>query len=280
MKKVIFIIIILSQLTCYTPIWGQGETKKSGRDFKDFSEISLEELLSTNVTVASKTVEKPEEAPSSVTVFTQTDIRNMGITSLQELLNFVPGFQTTRDVEQGRADRIVARGRGTALSESVLFLINGQRINDLYTGGASLLNRDIAVENIKQVEVIRGPGSALYGSNAFLGVVNITTVDDCNDVIADIGSIAQRRLAINYSQEVKNKVTISAFLKDFSDNGYTFNNVTDVYGQTSDTRDPRQGTDMFVTLKYNNRLTIHGRHTERRLENFMVFGILSEHCNR
>lgn len=59
-----------------------------------------------------------------------------------------------------------------ARGESILFLLNGQRLNDLYSGGVSILNRHIAVGNLERVEILRGPGSALYGANAFTGVVN------------------------------------------------------------------------------------------------------------
>jgi outer membrane receptor for ferrienterochelin and colicins len=68
-----------------------------------------------------------------VYVITRQQIKNMGIQNLQTLLNFVPRFQSTRDVEQGTANRISARGRSTALSESVLVKIDF-KTNDLYTG--------------------------------------------------------------------------------------------------------------------------------------------------
>lgn len=119
-------------------------------------EMSLEDLMNVEVSVASKSKESLSDAPSSVTVLTGTEIRNMGLHTLEDVLNYVPGFQTTRDIEQGTATRISSRGRASALSESILFLLNGQRLNDLYTGGVSILNRLIAVDNIKQVEIIRG----------------------------------------------------------------------------------------------------------------------------
>ncbi|MCP4213254.1 MAG: TonB-dependent receptor, partial [bacterium] len=223
--------------------------------------------------------EKIDDAPSSVTVFTSKDIREMGIRYLEELLDFVPGFQVSRDIEQGTAFRISARGRSTALSESVLFLVDGQRINDLYTGGVSILNRYMAVENIRQVEIIRGPGSALYGSNAFLGVVNIVTEDKNNNILVNTGTAGFKSLAINISKELSRSLRVSAFVKVFSDKGVDYEYVEDSFGIGGATNDPIRGMDAYVTVKYKD-FTLNVRHMERNLENFLTFGSLTNGSNR
>lgn len=244
-------------------------------------EDSLEDLLEAAeeivVTVASKTAESVYEAPSTVTVFTHAQIVNMGINSVQELLNFVPGFQTTRDIEQGTAYRMSARGRSTALSESVLFLINGQRMNDLYTGGVSILNRHIAVENIKQIEVIRGPGSALYGSNAFLGVVNIITLEQGNELFLTAGTPDYRAASINMTRK-SGEFSFSGFVKMFSDQGQEYTDLTDAWGRTGESRDPIQGMDGTATIRYGTAV-LHLRHMERQLNGFLTFGNLSTYTN-
>lgn len=239
--------------------------------------ISFEELMALTSSVASKSEDGILDAPSSVIVFTHKEIEAMGISSIDELLNYVPGFQSTRDVEQGTANRVSARGRSSALSESVLFLINGQRLNDLYTGGISIINRFIPVENIKQVEIIRGPGSALYGSNAFLGVVDIITFDNENSAHFKIGTENKREFAVNFAK-YSNDFSISGFFKGFSSSGYEYNNVTDIFGATGNTTDPIKGIDAFLTLDYKS-LTVHARHMERTLENFLTFGALANNVN-
>jgi outer membrane receptor for ferrienterochelin and colicins len=255
------------------------EEKQEEKKIEDVEELSLEKLLNIKVTVASRMEETASDSPSSVTVFTQADIRNMGISHLGELLNFVPGFQTTRDIEQGTADRFSSRGRGSALSESVLILIDGLRINDLYTGGVSILNRLIAVENIKQVEIIRGPGSALYGSNAFMGVVNIVTLNNENNASINAGNLKSKEIAINLSKTFSKGIQVSAFASTFSDEGYPYKGITDAFGRTGDTSDPTQGIDAYLTLKYKN-FTLRGRHMERTLRNFLTFGGLANHTNK
>ncbi len=245
---------------------------------RPLSALSLEELLKVKVSVASQTEEQLRAAPSSVTVFTRDEIRNMGVTSLQDLLNYVPGFQTARDVEQGTADRISSRGRSTALSESVLFLVNGQRLNDLYTGGVSILDRLFAVGNIKQVEVVRGPGSALYGSNAFLGVVNIVTLTEANDLTLSVGNLSGRSVAINVGKRLSDDLSFSAFAGGFSDRGFTHDGAVDRFGRTATTTDPARGFDASATLTYRD-LSLSARHTERTLEDFLVFGVLGSGAN-
>ena len=267
------ILVTVSMLV--NPTLLRGKAKEVG----DVEEITLDELMNIEVTVASRSKEKAVEAPSSITVFTAEDIRQMGISYLEELLDFVPGFQVTRDVEQGTALRISARGRSSALSESVLFLVNGQRINDLYTGGISILNRRLAVENIKQVEIIRGPGSALYGSNAFLGVVNIITQHDVNNVTASGGSMKSRAMAVNFSRLVFQGLSLSAFVKIFSEKGFLYDEVEDIYGRTGSTRDPVKGMDAYFTCTYKN-FTLHARHMERTVEDFLTFGTLANFTNR
>lgn len=257
---------------------GEPQKQESQETVTDVDNISLEDLLDVQVTVASKSEEKAVDAPSSVTVFTRVDIENMGISSLEELLNYAPGFQVTRDIEQGTAARISSRGRSSALSESVLFLVNGLRINDLYTGGVSILNRLIAVENIKQVEIIRGPGSALYGSNAFLGVVNIVTLEDVNRLIARVGSPGVKQAAVNLSKKLDNGLSLVAFVKTFSDDGYNYDQVTDIFGEAGATSDPVRGQDALVTLKYKN-FSLHGRFMERNLKDFLTFGSLGNFTN-
>lgn len=250
----------------------------AAQELDDLMDLTLDQLLSIEVSVASKSDERVADAPSSVTVFTQQEMRNLGIRSLQELLNYVPGFQSTLDVEQGRARRVSARGKSTALSESILFLIDGQRINDLYTGGISIINRALAFEHVKQVEVIRGPGSALYGSNAFMGVVNVVTSHSLNDAQLEIGSGNSRSAVINFSRDLGN-VILSAFAKTHSDDGTNFGDVMDNFGRSGPTRDPGQGLDFYTSIKAGN-FQFNFRHMERNLDDFITFGAIANKTNR
>ncbi len=277
MKVPYFYLCVLC-LSITMPLYAQKPDSVLKIPIEEVLNLPVEKPMDVNIEVASKVKEKLSDAPSSVTVFTQQDIQNMGITHLEELLNYVPGYQTGYDVEQGKTIRIASRGRGSALSESVLLLVNGQRLNDLYTGGVSVVNRLIAVENIKQVEVIRGPGSALYGANAFLGVINIVTDHESNKILFELGNLNSKRIAGNFSKKTKD-FTFNAFVKLFTDDGDRFDNVPDIFGNGEATQDPQQGADASVMLKYKN-FSVGGRYTERLMRDFFVFRVINNYQNR
>src|SRR5438128_3954139 len=146
-------------------------------EFHDFEDLELDDLLNVTISIAAGRTQTLEEAPSIVSVVTDEDIRRMGARTLEEVLETVPGIEVLTD-NLGRG-RIVIRGVPGGLtsgsSENVLVLFNGHRVNEDISGGATIVNLDFPVENIKKVEIIRGPGSALFGANAFLGVINIVT---------------------------------------------------------------------------------------------------------
>ncbi len=256
--------------------FGMGPGARSDEPPKtpSLGQLSLEELLSIKVTVASKTEVDVASAPSTVTVFTREQIRSMGVLTLEELLNYVPGYQSLRDVEQGVSERITVRGRSTALSHSVLLLVDGQRLNDLYSGGVAILNRGIAVENIEQVEIIRGPGSALYGANAFTGVVNVKTVHGTSSISLSAGSQGTRLAAVGGSTTAGG-LKLSGFVRSYQDDGFAYSSVQDSLGQVGPQRDPADGGDVSFTAEYKG-LTLRGRHMQRHLGGFLAFGTLQD----
>ena len=236
------------------------------------SDLSLEELLNTRVSVASKSNLTIANSPSSVTVITHEEMKNLGVTCVEELLNYVAGFVVTRRNNDANPNsNISVRG---GLSMDILFLYNGQRINNMYEGMISDMTQFIPIDNIKQIEVIRGPGSALYGSNAFLGVVNIITDDNLNDISVSAGNIGYKEASVNLSTNT-NGLQLSAFAQGFSDFGYEYPNLVDKWGHSETTKDPVKGFNAFLSLKYYN-FSMNIRHNESQLQNFVLFGTL---CN-
>lgn len=239
----------------------------------DVEELSIEELLNVEVTVASKSQQSVGDAPSSVTVFTREEMKNMGIRTVEELLNYIPGFVTSRETSEFRKEHIKARG---GRFYDIMFQYNGQRINSLYQGSYSDGNQQIPIDNLKQVEVIRGPGSALYGSNAFLGVVNIVPDDRLNNFSLALGDADRREASINFSTQTDD-LSVVAFVQGFSDSGLEYV-LTDQWGRTAETRDPENGLNALVTLKYKN-WSFMLRHNEARIEDFIMFGSLGNRIN-
>jgi len=128
------------------------------------------------------------KAPAIATIITADEIRNMGARNLLDVLKMVPGIGIS--TTEYAANMIEVRGIRTAYNEKILLMIDGHSMNKTSSGsGLYMLADTLPVENIKQVEVVRGPGSALYGSNAFMATINIITRDseDIDGLEAKIG---------------------------------------------------------------------------------------------
>ncbi len=133
----------------------------------ELGDISLSDLLNLKVSVATKSEMTVEEAPSIVSVITANEIRNMGARSLTDVLRTVPGFDLTHQVTiEGHKVKIRGLGRST----SIKMLMNGSALN-YYNGRFDM----IPLNSVRRIEIIRGPGSALYGTGAFFGIINIIT---------------------------------------------------------------------------------------------------------
>ena len=137
----------------------------------DVQDLSLADLLDTEVDVASRTQETGRETPGIITVITRDDIIGSGARDLLDVLALVPGFSPGVDVE-GVVD-LGVRGQW-GHEGKVLLLVDGQPMNELLYSTLQLANH-YPLEAIERIEVVRGPGSAIYGGYAELAVINIIT---------------------------------------------------------------------------------------------------------
>lgn len=126
------------------------------------------------VSIATGTNMLLRRAPAVATVITAQDIAAMGATDLEEVLETVPGLHVARSPLVS-TPLYVIRGINLGYNPQVLMLVNGVAQTIAYTGNRGDASGGIPVENIARIEVIRGPGSALYGAEAFAGVINIIT---------------------------------------------------------------------------------------------------------
>lgn len=125
------------------------------------------------VVSGSKYAQSLREAPATMTVLDEEDIRAYGITTVDELLRVVPGWGK-KTITPARI-MVGIRGLYTTDANSVLVLVDGREINSNLFGGVLWSLFPVTFEDIKRIEIIRGPGSVLYGANAFSGVINIIT---------------------------------------------------------------------------------------------------------
>ncbi len=135
--------------------------------------LSLEELGNLTVTSVSKSEETLSGAAAAITVVTGEDIRRSGATSLPETLRMVPGMHVGRETSNIWA--VSSRGFSSTSSKKLLVLIDTRSIYTPLFAGVMWDVQDLVLEDVERIEVIRGPGATLWGSNAVNGVINITT---------------------------------------------------------------------------------------------------------
>ncbi len=158
------------------PLPLQSTSAKRELETADVGDIDLMNLLSIDVSTATKTSESLEEAPAIITAITADEISRWGYQSVGEVLQHVMGFYLIDDhITPNAAVRGVTGGLG-AESSVIKVMIDGRSVAFRTTNGNWLGVELFPLSAIKQIEVIRGPASALYGADAFLGVVNIITL--------------------------------------------------------------------------------------------------------
>jgi iron complex outermembrane receptor protein len=140
-------------------------------DIKNLLEMDLDEILKVNV--ATGTSKAISEAPSIVSVITQEDIKAMGATTLAEAVEQIPGLHVSNSVNR-LTSLFGIRGIRNNNTPNVLVLIDGVNIAEITALSVPYAFR-YPVNFIKRIELIRGPGSAVYGADAFSGVINIIT---------------------------------------------------------------------------------------------------------
>ncbi len=142
---------------------------------KDLGEASLEELGNIQVYSASKHLQSARDAPSSVTVITADEIQKYGYRTLADILRSVRGFYITTDRLYSYVG-VRGFGRLGDWNSRILLLVDGHRVNNNVDGHGMLGTEfPVDVDLIERVEIIRGPSSSLYGTDAFFAVINVIT---------------------------------------------------------------------------------------------------------
>jgi iron complex outermembrane recepter protein len=178
-KIVGFATNLLGTVTVLLVLWSQG--KPSWGDALDkaqdtegrLTHVSLEELGKIEVTTASKEPVKVTRTSAAIYVITQEDIRRSGATSIPEVLRLAPGVEVARI--DSNTWSLGVRGFASALSRSVLVLIDGRSVYTPLFAGVYWQVQDTLLEDVERIEVIRGPGGTIWGANAVNGVINIIT---------------------------------------------------------------------------------------------------------
>jgi outer membrane receptor for ferrienterochelin and colicins len=266
----IFIIVMLFVLDIAAPLPVHAAVTSHRPAVTD---LSIEQLMGIEVESvfgASKFEQKITEAPSSISIITSSDIRQYGYRTLGETLRSIRGFYISVDRNY---HYLGSRGfaRPGDYNSRYLLLIDGHRLNDNIYDTASIGNElALDVDLIDRIEVIRGPGSSLYGSNAFFGVINIITRESKSingvELSGEAASFDTYKERVTYGKQFSEDIQFlvsathldskgqSLYFKEFDDpatnNGNADGGDYEKYGST------------FMNLKYKD-FTIESAYISR-----------------
>ncbi|NJC40557.1 iron complex outermembrane receptor protein [Brevundimonas alba] len=192
--------------------------KVSMGEDQDLARLSLEELAMVEVTSVSRRPEALANAAAAIYVISADDIRRSGVTSLPEALRLAPNLNVQRVNAVDYA--ITARGfNGYETSNKLLVLVDGRSIYSTLSSGVFWDARDLMLEDVERIEVISGPGGALYGSNAMNGVINIITrpaADTQGTLISAGAGNEDARLSIRHGGTLGDTAAWRAYLTAFA----------------------------------------------------------------
>jgi iron complex outermembrane recepter protein len=141
------------------------------QDPQEVTDIDLEDLMKVRVSSPGKKAQAVAEVPAAVYVIRSEDLRRTGVTSVPEALRRVPGFQVGRQ----DANSWTVTARGFTSANKLLVLIDGRSVYSPLHSGVFWDVQNVFMEDVERIEVIRGPGGALWGANAVNGIVNVIT---------------------------------------------------------------------------------------------------------
>jgi len=218
------------------------DSKESRQTSEDVMSMSLKELLQVKYTVdtASKKQQSIAEAPAIISVLTAEDIKRRGVSNLYEAIATLPGANLVGSFF-GYSMLNFRGGQQETYNNSVLLLINGHPSSEGDFGSFHL--ELIPINIVERIEVIRGPGSALYGTNALEGVINIITktpIKSTAEVTLGAGSDDHVEVAAWWGND-KFRLAVSGS----KNNGYDFSGTLD---------EPTGGGSFPVNLKDHNRI--------------------------
>ncbi|WP_159084267.1 TonB-dependent receptor plug domain-containing protein [Saccharobesus litoralis] len=186
-------------------------------------DMSLQQLMQIEVVTASKSAEQQNNAPANITVISKQEIQAFGANNLHDILRRVSGLNPLSGSVL-RDNFVSIRGQhSSSIDRRTLLLIDGRPFRDGNTGGLNTtIYRTFPIQSIERIEVIKGPGSILYGSNATSGVINIITKPtQKNSLKLGAGSFATQLLEGAYGYQ-QGDLNLSANLKWLDSNGWDY----------------------------------------------------------
>jgi iron complex outermembrane receptor protein len=164
------LLALVAALALNGPAFAQ--TPRSGQ-VDELKQLSIEELADTDVTTASRRIERLADVAAAVSVITGEDLRRMGVTTLAQALQLAGHVHVSQ--VSGPQYAITARGFAISTANKMLVLIDGRTVYSPIFAGVFWETQDVVIADIDRIEVTRGPGGSVWGANAVNGVVNVIT---------------------------------------------------------------------------------------------------------
>lgn len=200
-----------------------GQAAGLAKSSAELTEVNLEELMDVQIVAATKKKQSISQVAASAFVITRDDIQRYGYRTLGESLRRISGLYLGSD-----RNYAYLGVRGFSLpgdyNTKILVLIDGHRLNDALFDGALLEDGfPIDIESIERIEVVKGPGSALWGNNALLAVVNVITRKggnlDGGRVLAETGSHMRRKGFVEYGRHFDNGLELAGAVSALGSDG-------------------------------------------------------------
>ncbi len=194
--------------------------------FVDLFEMSLQDLSKVRVSTVSKRVEPALESPGITTVVTAAEIKTFGATNIKDVLLRIPNLYIFDSSTFSSSGVSLRAGATQHLNNHVLYLINGRPLRESQNGGLHTdINLLLPVDSIERIEVVRGPGSVLYGTNAFSGTINFITKKNSSRTEGDIrlmaGSDGYQRAGVSLQMPLGENGGLLLQLNDLNSDGET-----------------------------------------------------------
>ena len=234
-------------------VWGTAS--HAAPSLQDFS---LKDLSKIKVYSASRKEEDPERSPSAIYVVTQEDIKQMGAQTIPDALRAVPGLHVAKSASNKWI--VASRGFSGQYVTNLLVLLDGRPLYSTAFSGVFWDQQDLVMADIKQIEVVRGPGAAVWGLNAVNGVINIITKSSEETLgkyfSVTTGDYLNAITEARYGAKIDDQSSYRAYVKYRNvDNFQNRNGLSN----NDDWQSMSSGFRYDVDAAYNNRLELTGQ---------------------
>lgn len=193
-------------------------------DQVDLSSLSMEELMNVRITSVARKEQVIGDSTAAVFVLSKEDIRRSGATNIPDILRLVPGLSVAKNSSCSYA--ISARGFNSTFATKLLVMIDGRSVYSPLFAGVFWSSQDVFIEDIERIEVVRGPGASVWGSNAVNGVINIITShakDSQGLLVSARGGIEERAgMSMRYGGQAGENGFYRTYVKGYDrDDGIT-----------------------------------------------------------